>query len=467
MLNAGVSRVDISPVAGVAHAGWGAQTHQVSLGNDMPTLVTALVVTNTDVELAIVDVDILLFHPEQDQQIRRLISEKSGILYENIRLAYTHTHSGPITNHQWIKEGISLAEEWWETIPGACAQAVVDAKNSIKSARVGFGRGSCNININRRPSRPNGELFTGRNWDGFVDHDVDVLGIDDIDGNPLATIVNYAMHPTIMAHDNQWVTPDFPGAMRAVVESTVGGLCLFLQGASGNQGPIDGFTGDLRVYRKAGARLGAEASRVRLDIDPLNREEQLDHILASGADLGIYSDVPTGESDDTVAVSNVAVQLPSRDVGTLDGAQADFDQRFKTLEQIRNQGASATEVKRAVSAVKRANQRLNLVKASEAWTHDGHIELNVQSMRIGETVLVSLPVEPFAELGNDVKKHSNAVNTIFSGFSNGHFKYLPTDMAYEEGGYEVRVCVFEPGSADLAVRASLEAIDEVVNQIKQ
>ena len=268
-------------------------------------------------------------------------------------------------------------------------------------------------------------------------------------------------------YDNEWVTPDFPGAMRAVVESTVGGLCLFLQGASGNQGPIDGFTGDLRVYRKAGARLGAEASRVRLDIDPLNREEQLDHILASGADLGIYSDVPTGESDDTVAVSNVAVQLPSRDVGTLDEAQADFDQRFKTLEQIRNQAATATEVNRAVSAVKRANHSLNFVDSSEAWTHDGHIELNVQSMRIGQTVLVSLPVEPFAELGNDVKKHSHAVNTIFSGFSNGHFKYLPTDMAYEEGGYEVRACVFEPGSADLAVRASLEAIDEVVNQIKQ
>ena len=45
--------------------------------------------------------------------------------------------------------------------------------------------------------------------------------------------------------------------------------------------------------------------------------------------------------------------------------------------------------------------------------------------------------------------------------------HIPTDIAYEEGGYEVRVCVFEPGSADLAVRASLEAIDEVVNDFKQ
>ena len=61
MLNAGVARVDISPKVGVAHAGWGAQTHQVSLGNDMPLLVTALVVTKDDVELAIVDVDIGIF----------------------------------------------------------------------------------------------------------------------------------------------------------------------------------------------------------------------------------------------------------------------------------------------------------------------------------------------------------------------------------------------------------------------
>ena len=128
MLNAGVSRVDISPTVGVAHAGWGTQTHQVSLGNDMPLLVTALVVKNDDFEVAIVDVDILLFTPEQDNEIRQLISDESGIPFENIRLAYTHTHSGPITFSQWIKDGIDLAKEWWSTIPAACSKAVVDAK---------------------------------------------------------------------------------------------------------------------------------------------------------------------------------------------------------------------------------------------------------------------------------------------------------------------------------------------------
>jgi hypothetical protein len=454
--------VDITPKVGVAHAGWGAQTHQVSIGNDMPLHVTALVVTKGNVELAIVDVDIGIFTNPQDKKIRELISKKSGIPFGNIRLAYTHTHSGPITFGQWIKDGIDLANEWWNTIPDACAKAVIEAKATAQPARTGFGRGSCDVNINRRPSRDNGQLFTGRNWDGAVDHSVDVVSFDDADDNPIATIVNYAMHPTIMAHQNQWVTPDFPGPMRSVVEHTVGGLCLFLQGASGNQGPVDGFTGDLRVYRKVGSKLGAEAARVRLNIEPRERKENLDQILISGADLGIYSNVPINESDDTVGVSNVPVDLPSRNVISLADAQAGFHAGEKELESARASMASEEEIRKAVSKVMRANIQLSVARLSDTNTHDGHIEITAQSMRIGETVLVSIPVEPFVELAQGVKERSSSANTVFSGFSNGHINYLATDIAFEEGGYEVGVSVFAAGSAELAIEASLEAIDKVL-----
>jgi len=265
-----------------------------------------------------------------------------------------------------------------------------------------------------------------------------------------------------MAHENQWVTPDFPGPMRSVVEHAVGGLCLFLQGASGNQGPVDGFTGDLRVYRKTGSKLGAEAARVRLGIEPRERKERLDQILASGTDLGIYSNVPTNESDDTVAVINVSTDLPSRDVISFQDAQAAFDAGEKELESIRVSGASEEDIRKAVSKVMRANIQLNVARLSDANTRDGHIEIIAQSMRIGETVLVSIPVEPFVELAQAVKERSSSANTVFSGFSNGHINYLATDIAHEEGGYEVSVSVFAPGSAELAIEASLEAIDEVL-----
>ena len=274
--------------------------------------------------------------------------------------------------------------------------------------------------------------------------------------------MNYAMHPTIMAHQNQWVTPDFPGPMRSVVEHTVGGLCLFLQGASGNQGPVDGFTGDLRVYRKVGSKLGAEAARVRLNIEPRERKENLDQILISGADLGIYSNVPINESDDTVGVSNVPVDLPSRNVISLADAKAGFHAGEKELESARASMASEEEIRKAVSKVMRANIQLSVARLSDTNTHDGHIEITAQSMRIGETVLVSIPVEPFVELAQGVKERSSSANTVFSGFSNGHINYLATDIAFEEGGYEVGVSVFAAGSAELAIEASLEAIDEVL-----
>jgi hypothetical protein len=130
----------------------------------------------------------------------------------------------------------------------------------------------------------------------------------------VATLVNYACHPTIMGSDNRLITPDYPGPVRETVESIVGGTCLFLQGAAGNQGPIDGFTGKTAVYRRLGKLLGIEAARVRLEIDPVLREEKLEAIVSSGADLGMYSFNQVGESDSTLAVIDTTASLPIKEM---------------------------------------------------------------------------------------------------------------------------------------------------------
>ncbi|NQW17131.1 MAG: neutral/alkaline non-lysosomal ceramidase N-terminal domain-containing protein [Chloroflexi bacterium] len=461
MLMAGAGRSDITPPVGIAHAGWGAQTHQVSEGNDMPLYITALALSNGDTRVAIVDFDIGLLTSAQDSAIRGVISERTGIQQDNIRLSYSHTHSAPMTFGGWISEGMDLVDQWLLELPEAAADSVVQAIEAQVPAVSSFGVGECDININRRPADDAGVLFTGRNWDGFVDRSVEVVGLDDLDGNPVATLVNYACHPTIMGHLNKLVTPDFPGPMRRVVEQTVGGICLFLQGASGNQGPVDGFTGDLRVYRKAGAKLGAEASRVRLNMDPFERKERLVEILRSGADLGIYEDDPVSETDDTLTVSWVEVELPAKEMISLEEAQSEYARLEKELGAVRASGASNDEVQAAVSRVMRSNINLNIARMVELIRVGDIITLRMQAIRIGNTVLVTMPVEPFAELGALVKERSVADNTVFSGFSNGHYNYLPTTNAYEEGGYEVRVSFFAPGSADLAVDACLEAIEQV------
>src|SRR5258705_268817 len=85
------------------------------------------------------------------------------------------------------------------------------------------GRGECYINANRRAFRPGGERFLGINPEGQCDREVLVARLDTAKGNPLATLVNYACHATIMGPPNRLITPDYPGAMKRVVEQSVGG----------------------------------------------------------------------------------------------------------------------------------------------------------------------------------------------------------------------------------------------------
>lgn len=434
----------------------------------MPLYVTALALENDGLRVAIVDVDILILSAGMDAEARDAVVAATGVPAQNIRIAYSHTHSGPAFISRWITEGADLAKEWLDALPGQITDTVQSAFSGMQPVNVASGAGSCDININRRPEDEHGSRFTGRNWKDPVDHEVGVVAMDTLAGDPLATLMVYACHPTIMGHANKMVTPDFPGPARRVVEQTVGGTCLFLQGAGGNQGPVHGFTGDLNVYRREGTKLGLEAARVRMDLDPFKRRERLVEILPSGADLGIYDDEPVSQPDDTLAVSWAEADLPLRELRPLQELETRFEEAAAEVDRLREaavagEGESnpSKEMMLAISKAQKANIALNCVLLAERHAEDGHVSVSVQAIRIGETVLVAVPLEPFAEIGMDIKAKSPASRTFFSGFSNGHYNYLPTDIGIEEGGYEVDVSPFAAGSAGLVTQASLEAIERV------
>src|SRR5206468_3033260 len=79
----------------------------------------------------------------------------------------------------------------------------------------------------------------------------------DVAGRPIATVVNYACHPTSLAWENRLISPDWVGAMRETVESATGGApCLFLQGASGELAPRDQYAGDAAIADANGRQVG-------------------------------------------------------------------------------------------------------------------------------------------------------------------------------------------------------------------
>ena len=452
MLLIGNSKADITPPVGIAHANWGSSVHQVAEGIDMPLYCNVLYIESeaSGNKVIILDLDLCIIDDEIDQMIREAVLSVINIPSENIRISVSHTHAGPpygrsdSTGGGWLTEGVDLIVPYFESFPEKISDAIKKATGSLKRCNISYGIGRSDININRRPADENGNIFTGRNWDGIVDHSVDVIGFDDENGNVVSTIVGYACHPTILGPDNRLISPDYPGHMRKTVEDTVGGSCIFLQGAAGNQGPIHGFVGEVEVARKAGKILGLEASKVRMSLDPFERKEELIEIVQAGADLGMYEDVAVSEPSDDLQVRNKYIDLPSLNFPSYEKASQDYENALLDLKKIRELG-NKDDIKKMVSTVKRTNFTRKLTEISKG----GKVNIWIQTIKVGDIIFQGLPLEPFMEFSHKIKSLNSDKKIFWSGYTNGWLGYLPTAKAYEEGGYETRNTPLSPESEEL------------------
>src|SRR5690349_11333197 len=217
-LLAGVGRRCTNPPPNIAHGGWGAQKHEQAEGIDMDLWVTALALSDGTTTALHLDLDIQILTNQRADQIREAVSKATEIPIQNIRAAATHTHSGPVPYKSWIEKGYEMVGPWFDNVARWSVEAATEAIANLQPVHARVGRGQCHINTNRRAITPKGERFLGVNPDGPCDHEVIVIRLDNSDGVPLATLLNFTCHATIMGPPNRLITPDYPGATKRVVE---------------------------------------------------------------------------------------------------------------------------------------------------------------------------------------------------------------------------------------------------------
>jgi hypothetical protein len=443
-LLAGVARADITPPVGIAQMNWGSQSHIVSEGNDpLGLCATALALSDGKTRFAMVDID-RLFVNGLESSIERA-AKLTGIPAENIRLAATHTHAAVNVSAAKGPAGLDLSEyqaavkRYDEFVVDKIVGLIVEANSKRRPAHIFGDRGEGRININRRV-RGDGDdpPAVGRNPKGFVDRDLIVFRIDGADGKPIAVLANYPCHGTVLAYENKQISPDWIGMVRRVVEDAMPtAKCLFFQGAAGNQGPIEGFTGDLAVAHRLGAMLGHGVTSIAFGIETVNRVPTFEGFVESTAYQAKQHWRVKGPRDGTLARTRKIIGLPRREYTTkeIDNMTARLDDAIRTAT-IARASKDPWRIHQADARVRRFRDLLSKWKQP---VEESPIEVQVEIWRVGEVAIVSMAGEPFAEIGVAVRKASPFAHTMFCGYSDGvGGDYLPMSCEYDKGGYEVQ-----------------------------
>lgn len=66
------------------------------------------------------------------------------------------------------------------------------------------------------------------------------------------------------------------------------------------------------------------------------------------------------------------------------------------------------------------------------------LETKIGVARIGDAAFVFLPGEPFVEIALAIREASPWKFTAVAGYAEDYIGYIPTDRAFENGGYETR-----------------------------
>ena len=265
-LMAGVAKTDITPAIGTPLAGYGARRAQPSTGVHDPTEARALILDNGTEKLALVSVDHLGFDHGMVDRIRAIASAATHILPDHIFIMSSHTHSGggafmemlPLLANVLAGKFDPKTRAFYEQ---RTAEAIVEANKTLKPVRIGFGAGEARgISRFRSTWPPNGP----------VDPEVGVIRVDSLaTGKPLAVLINFAAHPTVLGAENMTFSADFVDYARNAVERLAGGeaMAIFANGAQGTIAP-HAFQGDDAWQRaeNVGTILAAEAFKVMLMI---------------------------------------------------------------------------------------------------------------------------------------------------------------------------------------------------------
>ncbi len=317
----GIAVRDVTGPVGIYMRWWGAATHDVADIVHRPSMATAAVIAPLEgagPELTLITLDYCSFqNPDDERTLRRTVRERTGVTEETLLLTLSHAHSTVNAGSQIAdKPGGDLGPAYRARLADEITAAILDARQQLAPAWITYGQGRCALAVNRDYwDEAAARWACGYNPDQPTDDTVLVARVTSDDGSVRATLFNYACHPTTLAWDNHALSPDYVGAAREVLERAFGAPALFMQGASGDTGPREGYVGDTAVADRNGRQLGYAAASAIEAIPPAATTFTYTGIVTSGADIGTWAYQPS-DADALRAAAQLRVQTGGSAIGS-------------------------------------------------------------------------------------------------------------------------------------------------------
>ncbi len=442
-LEAGVAVVDITPPGTYRLSGYFHQ--RLSTGTHDPLLAKAIVLRQGSTQAAIVACDLIGLPLGLTSRVRREAEKRSGIPAENILLAATHSHTGPLYFGAMRKElhdrvvaqtGSDPAEkiDYPALLAKGLLRAIDEARAALGPVELAAGTAQQQgLSFNRRfflknsdvvvfnPGKLNPNIIRPA---GPIDPEVDLfLFRRPGQERPLASLTVFALHLDTVGGTEY--SADFPFYLSKSLQGRFGPrfVSVFANGTCGDINHVDVSTRDPQKGQAEARRIGTT--------------------LAKTVQAGLEHLQPVGRP--SLAVRSEVVQVPMQHYSPEEVARA-----RKMIAQVDSPKIPFLD-------------RVKVYKIMALELRSGDtLPMSVQVVRLSDdAALVALPGEIFVDLGLAIKRGSPFARTAVIELAQDAPGYVPTRKAFAEGSYETVNSRIRPGGGEMLVETALKLLGEL------
>lgn len=453
-LLAGAATSNITPPIGLEVVGGFSPYPSKHIHDDLHA--RCLVLDDGTTKLAIVVTDLLGVHRVVSDEARKLIAEKSGIPKENVLISATHTHSASSALGKNRLQPEQQLDDYQKFVAERIADGVQRALNNCRPAEIAFGTVDVPEHVHNRrwhmkpgtaPVNPFGEVDAVKmnppggspnlvEPAGPTDPTISFFSVRDTEGWPISVFATYSLH-YVGGVGKEHISADYYGV-----------ACEHLkQLLTKDEKPDQGTDRPPFVALLANGTSG--------DINNINFRQPRSAKKP-------YEQIKYVAEDVASKIHGAMAELKYQSKVSLAAAYRELPIAWRKPTEEQKKWATET-----IAAGPKAKQDLSFIYAERtmrlAEYKEDTTNIPLQVLRIGDTVIGTMPCEVFAEIGLEFKSRSPQQPAFMVSLAHGYFGYLPAPRHFRLGGYETWIGTnrLEPNAADKMLSALLEMTEQV------